>query len=118
MQNVKHRVTVESLLTELAEARALAMSTKQPSAAIQATTTAAKLVGLMVDRKESGAPGDFASLQSTEEILAKVSEELGPALALALRSVLERVDDAPAEQEDKPAEQAALPWPDGTAGNA
>jgi hypothetical protein len=34
----------------------------QPSAAIQATQLSAKPVGLLVDRKESGAPGDFAAV--------------------------------------------------------
>lgn len=115
MQNVKHRITVESLLSELADARLLAMATKQPGAAIQATTVAAKLVGLMVDRKESGAPGDFASLQNTEEILAKVSEELGPELAAALRTVLAKADES---SEPEQASGPALLSIESTVGNA
>ena len=115
MQNVKHRITVESLLSDLSEARALALATKQPGAAIQATTVAAKLVGLMVDRKESGAPGDFAGLQSTDEILAKVSEELGPALALALRAVLDKAGDDAAPEQATELGTALLDAPQGNA---
>lgn len=99
----RNRVTVDSLLEELDEARALALRVDQPSAAIQASTTKAKLVGLMVDRKESGAPGDFSHLGTTEEVLAKARELLGDEAAASLERSL--LTAQPTEPEAEPAEQ-------------
>ena len=70
-------VPPQRLLADLAEDRALARETKQVSAAIQATQLSAKLVGLLIERKESGAPGDFSNAQSPEDVLAIVRKELG-----------------------------------------
>lgn len=56
----KHGVTIESLTIELEEARALAKSANQASAAVSATMGKAKLHGLVVDKNEltgkDGAP--------------------------------------------------------------
>ena len=52
-------VTVDTLVRELESARIVAMTQGNPSAAIAATIGKAKLLGLMVERKEKGAPGDF-----------------------------------------------------------
>jgi phage terminase small subunit len=82
------RITLESLLAELAQDRELARRVDQPSAAIQATVVQAKLVGLMVDRKENGAPGDFAGLTTVDEIVAKARVELGDDAAAMLLAVL------------------------------
>lgn len=84
------RITLESLLKDLAEDRALARETKQVSAAIAATQLSAKLVGLLIDRKESGAPGDFSDLTSADEILAKVRSDLGDDFADALSGLLKK----------------------------
>jgi hypothetical protein len=59
-------------------------------------STSRKLVGLLVDRKESGAPGDFAALQTTDEVLAAVRQELGDEAAVALAAALAKRDE-PAE---------------------
>jgi hypothetical protein len=40
--------------------------------------------GLIVDRKESGAPGDFAALTTEAEVLDAVRKELGDRVADAL----------------------------------
>lgn len=48
----KAEVTMESLIAELEEARALAMTEKQSSAAVSATMGKAKLTGLIVERRE------------------------------------------------------------------
>lgn len=45
-------VTLESLLAELEEARSLAMTEKQSSAAVSATMGKAKLTGLLVEKLE------------------------------------------------------------------
>lgn len=70
-------VTVQSLAEELDEARALALRTEQPSAAVQASTVKAKLFGHLVDRKEVGKPGDFTSAESAADVLEIVRKELG-----------------------------------------
>lgn len=85
---VKTRVTVESITTQLDEDRALAVRVDQPGAAIQATVAKAKLHGLLIDRKESGAPGDFAAAQTPEQVIAKVREELGEEAAAALQALV------------------------------
>lgn len=90
----RNRITVDSLLQDLAEDRALARTLGQPSAAIAATQLSAKLVGLLVDRKESGQPGDFAGLQSSDEVLALIKRELGEEAATLLAGALERREQA------------------------
>jgi len=99
----KTKISLESLLNDLAEDRQLARSLGQASAAIQATQTAAKLVGLMVERKESGAPGDFASLGTVDEIVAKVRSELGEQAALLLQGALDKPEPESDAQADIPA---------------
>jgi hypothetical protein len=85
------------LIEDLAADRALARDLGQPSAAIAATQLTAKLVGLLVDRKEQGQPGEFAGLQSAEEVLALIKRELGDETAAALTAALAQQDAAPAE---------------------
>src|SRR6266849_2343608 len=96
----KTKISLESLLNDLAEDRALARQLGQPSAAIQATTMAAKLVGLMVERKESGAPGDFASL-TAEQVIEQVRKDHGADVAKLFAKALDTTEqaepDAPAE---------------------
>jgi hypothetical protein len=91
----RNRITVDSLLSDLAEDRALARELGQPSAAISATALAAKLTGLLVDRKESGQPGDFSGMQSEADVLALVRNELGEDSAQALAAALAKADVAP-----------------------
>jgi hypothetical protein len=74
-QAARKGITVESLCDELDEARALATATEQPSAAIAATMGKAKLMGLLIDRKESGAAGEFAKL-TTEELRQQLEADL------------------------------------------
>jgi hypothetical protein len=84
----RNRVTVDSLIEELDEARALAARVEQPGAMTQATTVKAKLVGLLVDRKETGQPGDFASLKTPAEVIAALRAELGDAAVDAFLAAL------------------------------
>jgi phage terminase small subunit len=53
--------------------------------------------GMFIDRKESGAPGDFAGLTSVEEVMALVTRELGDETAAALAAVLSKQEAEPAE---------------------
>lgn len=91
------RITIDTLLHDLAEDRALARETKQVSAAIAATQLSAKLVGLLIDRKESGQPGDFSDLTSADEILARVRADLGDEMADAITQALAKQADVPAD---------------------
>jgi hypothetical protein len=93
----RNRITVDSLLQDLADDRALARDLGQPSAAIAATQLSAKLVGLLVDRKESGQPGDFASLQSADEVLALVKTMVGDETAALLSAALARREEQEGE---------------------
>lgn len=90
----RNRITVDSLIEDLAADRALARELGQPSAAIAATQLTAKLAGLLVDRKETGAPGDFAGLQSEEQVMAMVKAELGEEAAQQLAQALQAAEQA------------------------
>ena len=56
-------VTRESILRELEEDRALARKLNQTAAAVSATMGKAKVAGIVVDRKEVGAPGEFEAIE-------------------------------------------------------
>lgn len=103
----RNRITVDSLVEELDEARVSAMALDQPSAAITASMSKARLVGLIVDRKEQGAPGDFQKLETEEQVLAAVTQQLGPEAAAALAAALSAA--APAAEPEPPIEVAAGP---------
>ena len=61
----------------------------------------AKLHGLIVDRKESGAPGEFAALGTEAEVMDAVRRELGDAAADAL---LVSLADTPEAEPEQPTE--------------
>jgi phage terminase small subunit len=88
----RNRITVDSLVAELDEARLDARRLDQPSAAISATMSKARLVGLLVHRKETGDPGAFQGLQSEEAVLARVRAELGDDAARQLAQALQAAD--------------------------
>jgi len=85
----RHQITVDSLLADLESDRQLAHREGQSGGAVGATMAKARLLGLVVERKESGSPGDFANLQSVQEVIAAVAKELGPETAAALAKVLQ-----------------------------
>ena len=72
-------VTVESLAAELEEARALALTEKQTSAAVSATMGKAKLFGLIIEKhKHSGAIGSYDLTKVTDDDLDRLEAILGP----------------------------------------
>jgi len=101
----KTKISLETLLSDLADDRALARELGQPSAAIAATTLAAKLTGLLVERKESGAPGDFAGL-TAEQAIDQVRKDHGEAKAAALAALLEQPDTSLPDDMPTPASGA------------
>lgn len=79
-------ITVETLLSDLEEDRQLARKVKQPGSAIRATELKAKLTGHLVERKETGAPGEFVALRTRDDVLDAMRKELGEqAVALLLQ---------------------------------
>ena len=100
---VKTRVTVETISAQLDEDRAFAKAVEQAGPALNATIAKAKLHGLIIDKKEQGAPGDFAGAQTKEDVEAIVRAELGDEAAALLMAILAKT--APA---DLPAEPAPV----------
>lgn len=86
MTTKRHEITVDTLLADLEADRGLAHSEGQGSAAVQATMAKARLLGLIVDRKETGKPGEFDSMQTTDDVLTAVRTEFGDKVADALAS--------------------------------
>jgi Terminase small subunit len=94
----KTEISLATLLSDLAEDRALARSLGQASAAVQATQLAAKLTGHLVDRKETGGPGDFAGLKTAGEVLDAIREQLGDKAAAAIEAALAPSEALPAAE--------------------
>jgi pyruvoyl-dependent arginine decarboxylase (PvlArgDC) len=69
------QVTEDSLIEELEQARLAALEAEQASAAVAATMGKAKVCGLLVERKETGKPGDFDNM-TVEELKAFIEADL------------------------------------------
>jgi phage terminase small subunit len=63
----RHEVTVDSLTSELEEARSLALKTEQPAAMVSASLGKAKLHGMLVDRNEHTGK-DGGPIETTETV--------------------------------------------------
>ena len=70
----RHEISEDSLLEELEQARLAALENQQASAAVAATMGKAKLCGVLVERKETGKPGDFDNM-SIEELRAFLKQD-------------------------------------------
>lgn len=68
------KLTVESLLAELEQARAKATDLRQLSAAVRAIESKAKISGLLIQRTEIGGPGDFSGNETAEEVVEAVCQ--------------------------------------------
>src|SRR6516162_2386899 len=62
----RNEVTEDSLIGELEQARIAALEAQQASAAVAATMGKAKVCGLLVERKETGKPGDVDNMTVEE----------------------------------------------------
>ena len=90
-------LSIDRLLNELEMARVMAMRMYKPGHAILATMGKAKLAGLLVDRREVGGPGDFASM-STDQLqtelreielrLTETQKDRMPAMITAMKRVM------------------------------
>ena len=69
-------------------------------------------MGLLRDRIEAGAPGDFDSLENVSDVLEAVKAQAGPEAALALSNALGLVpesQEAEAPESDTPALETLEP---------
>ena len=80
----KADITVDRILNEYEEARIMATEQAKPEAMLNASEKKAKLVGLLVDRREVGNAGEFEQLTDISGILEKVRQEAGLEAAQAL----------------------------------
>jgi hypothetical protein len=84
-QNMKRAdITIEKVLQDYQYALDLAKEKASPGEITTAATAQAKLVGLLIDRRESGNAGDFDNVSDVDTLLAKVTAEVGPEAADAL----------------------------------
>jgi phage terminase small subunit len=79
----RHEVTVDSLLTELEEARLNAKAAKQPSSEVSAVMGKAKLTGLLVDKQEI----KDVSNMNMEELIQSVRDKLGDQAESVLKAL-------------------------------
>jgi hypothetical protein len=106
---MKTQVTVQSVTEELDAIAVGAAKSEQWGAAKSAVEAKAKLHGLLIDRKESGAPGDFDGLKTESEVVDAFRTAHGEEAAQLLVKLLAG-RDKPAEAAPAPA-QAKLPKP-------
>lgn len=73
-------VTLGSLIREAGEIQVAAIGIGQMAAAVSALTAKAKLAGLWIDRKETGAPGEFADIENmgVEDLRAFLASRASP----------------------------------------
>jgi len=79
----RHEVTIDTLLTELEEARLNAKTAKQPSSEVSAVMSKAKLTGLLVDRQEI----KDVSGMNMDELIQSVRDNLGDDAEMALKAL-------------------------------
>jgi hypothetical protein len=80
----KADITFEKILTDYQDALEMARADNDPGNIIAAAKEQAKLVGLLIDRKEVGSAGDFENMENISDILAAIEREAGKTVADAL----------------------------------
>lgn len=86
-QMKKSDITVDKVLSDYQHALELAKTQQKPSEIVAAAQAQAKLVGLLRDRVETGAVGDFNDSNSISDVLELVAKEAGPEAAMALAAM-------------------------------
>jgi hypothetical protein len=83
---------LSELLERLEEARALAMATSQPTAAVAAIMAEARLLGLEVNRSmvAVGSPEEFRAIESREAVIERLRERFGSRRADRFLAFIER----------------------------
>jgi len=99
-------ITMDKILTDYQLALDMAKGQSNSANIVAAATAQAKLVGLLRERVETGAVGDFPDTQTIEGILETVAKEAGPENAMILASMFGL--KVPASQETEKMKEAAL----------
>lgn len=98
-------ITIEKILSDYQVALDMAKRNEKSGDVVMAAKEQARLVGLLIDRRELGNAGDFDSMTDPADVLAKIEKEIGPEAAKAMASAFGLAKAASAEL---PAEQAVL----------
>jgi hypothetical protein len=93
-------ITEDKILTDYQDALNMAKLNAKPAEMISAATAQAKLVGLLRERVETGAPGDFTDTANKADILEQLNTLVGPELTLVAAQML-GLEAPVAKQEDK-----------------
>lgn len=98
-------ITKQWVLAKLVTNAERALEREDGSTANRALELIGKEQGMFIDRKESGAPGDFAQQQTAEEVLDLVRKELGEETAALLAAALGRREAETVDEVEAPAER-------------
>lgn len=112
--NRKADITFEKILNDFQHALEMAAEERKPGDMISAAKEQARLVGLLVERKEVGGVGEFDKMDDISEVLEAVAKEAGDDAALALAKAfnLVRVETKNAPAQDAEALLGAEPGSD------
>ena len=99
-------ITMDKILTDYQLALDMAKGQANSANIVAAATAQAKLVGLLRERVETGAVGDFPDTTSIEGILETVAKEAGPENAMILAAMFGL--KVPESQETDKMKEAAL----------
>ena len=80
-------ITIDKILTDYQIALDMAKGQGNSPAMVNAAQAQAKLVGLLRERVETGAVGEFGDTTSIEGILEVVAKEAGPEAAMVMASM-------------------------------
>ena len=103
--NRKSDITLEKILNDYQSALEMAADSNKPGDMISAAREQARLVGLLVERREVGGVGEFEAMENVEEVLEAVAKEAGNEAAMALAKAFgiiaqgqkETIKNAPAQ---------------------
>jgi phage terminase small subunit len=101
---IKHEVTIESLVEELNEAREHAKKVGQPASEVSSIMAKAKLLGLVIDRREI--QEKTLDTMNASEVMNLLRERLGDRAPEMLR--LLGIEDQKAAADDVPANVTTL----------
>ncbi len=83
----KSDISIDKVLTDLQWAIDSGKAQGKPSDVIAGSNAQAKLVGLLRDRVETGAVGEFGDVNSISDVLELVAKEAGPEAAMTLAAM-------------------------------
>ena len=102
----KGDITFEKILNDYQTALDMAKTDRKPAEITAAATAQAKLVGLLIERREQGNAGDFDQMENVSEILEAVKEQAGPEIALALSKAFGIAESQEIKEVSAPAQEA------------